>query len=581
MKTVSIEHLTRVEGNGGVAVTIDGKVVTDVKFNIYEGPRLIERLTVGRTPDEDVSLAPRICAICSVSHKNAVLRAMEDALGVAVSPKVTAARELMHMGEMIESHALHLFLLSLPDYLGYPNAVAMAGDYDREAKLGLALKQFGNHIMKVYTGRYIHGENPIIGGFGKYPEPDALREIRARAAEFLNAAPEIAGLFCELDYPASPEAETLFACCEPGDGSYGFWGEEILLSNGKRYPKADYTRLTNEFIVPHSYAKRSRYDGKPFSVGALARVVNLGERFTGVVGDLYAKSFNQRWTRNPLYHNASQALELVYCLERILELVDRLLEEPENPPPAERTRRDGAGTGLVEAPRGLWVHHYEVSGGLVAGSDIVTPTAMNAEDIERYCQVAAQNLLDDGKADEIRQTLGVVVRAFDPCISCSAHAVEVSHQPACAWESELERLQREAAPLVVGVGVDDRGDDGLGPAVVRALQVRGYEPVIAEAEWRGPDLTDGERPIVFVDAMDFGGEPGDVTLLGLRQALNHTTLSHRLLPFVGEAQDLSWVGRAYLLGVQPGTTEPGSGMTEPVSAAVERIAAAFTADRDQ
>jgi len=144
MKTVSIDHISRVEGNGGLVATIDGKVVTDVKFSIFEGPRLLERITVGRTPEEDVSLVPRVCAICTLSHKNAILRAMENALSVKVPQKVNLIRELMHMGEMIESHSLHAFLLALPDYLGFPNAIAMAAKYNHEVKIGLEMKNYGN-----------------------------------------------------------------------------------------------------------------------------------------------------------------------------------------------------------------------------------------------------------------------------------------------------------------------------------------------------------------------------------------------------------------------------------------------------
>ena len=145
MKRISVDHLARVEGNGGISATIDGKTVTEVKFIINEGPRLIEKLTVGRTPDEDVSMSPRICAICSISHKNAVIRAMENALSVKVSPKVTLLRELMHMGEMIESHSLHVYYLALPDYVGFPNAIAMASKFELEVKIALEMKNFGNH----------------------------------------------------------------------------------------------------------------------------------------------------------------------------------------------------------------------------------------------------------------------------------------------------------------------------------------------------------------------------------------------------------------------------------------------------
>ena len=462
MKKITIEHLARVEGNGGVTATIDGNIVTDVKFNVFEGPRLVERLTVGRTPEEDVSMAPRICAICSVSHRNAVLRAMENALSVTVPRKVYLTRELMHMGEMVESHCLHVYYLALPDYVGFPNAIAMASKFGFEVKIALEMKEFGNHIMKVLSGRYIHGENPVIGGFGKYPTKEELFWIKNRAIQFIPFVHKTVSLFCELDYPDSPEEDTLYACCEPDHDSYGFWGDEILLSTGEKIFRDDYQKLTNEFVVPYSYAKRSRYKGKPYSVGALARVNNLGERLQGEAGERYKKYFNSRWAKNPLFHNAAQALELLSCFERIPRLVDEILEFPEDPPVVKYDTDEGEGTGLVEAPRGLLIHHYGISEGLVTQADIITPTAQNAEDIERYCRIAAQKLCGERRENEIENRLNLVVRAFDPCISCSAHMAEVKHAPRDSWKETFDKIKSEGNPVFIGIGNPDRSDDALG-----------------------------------------------------------------------------------------------------------------------
>ena len=168
------------------------------------------------------------------------------------------------------------------------------------------------------------------------------------------------------------------------------------------------------------------------------------------------------WKRNPLYHVAAQALELMYCFERIPQLADILLDLPENPPLAKSDRKDGIGTGIVEAPRGLLVHHYEIENGLVKHSDIITPTAMNAEDIERYCYIAAQQLLDEDREDEIRDRMDIIVRAFDPCISCSAHMAEVNHAPSEDWKSKLDTLRENQEPFFIGVGRKENSDDALG-----------------------------------------------------------------------------------------------------------------------
>ena len=574
MKKITIEHLARVEGNGGVTVTIDGKVVTDVKFNIYEGPRLIERLTVGRTPEEDVSIAPRICAICTLSHKNAVLRAMENALSVAVPQKVYLARELMHMGEMIESHSLHVYYLALPDYVGFPNAIAMASKFAFEVKIALEMKEFGNHVMKVLSGRYIHGENPVIGGFGKLPSKEELLWIKSRAIQFMPFVYKTVSLFCELNYPDCPEEDTLYACCEPGNNEYGFWGDEILLSTGEKIFRDDYKKLTNEFVVSHSYAKRSRYNGKPYSVGALARVNNLGERLEGEAGEWYKKYFNQRWKRNPLFHNAAQALEILYCFERIPQLVDEILQFPEDPPLVQYTAKEGRGTGLVEAPRGLLIHHYEVKDGLVNQVDIVTPTAQNAEDIERYCQLAAQKLLDEGKENEIRDRMDLVVRAFDPCISCSAHLAKVQRAPKENWKEQLNEIRSKGTPIYVGVGNQNRTDDALGLNLAKKLRKRGVGQVWLEAELEGRGIPFGDRndqPLIFLDAVDFGEKPGKVTLLPLEYVFRQASLSHRFIPFIQVFRSHEQIKNAYILGIQPQSVKEGRDLSLYVSEALEKI----------
>lgn len=574
MKTITIEHLARVEGNGGVSATIDGKVVSDVKFNIFEGPRLIERLIVGRTPEEDVSMAPRICAICSISHKNAVLRAMENALSITVPRKVYLSRELMHMGEMIESHSLHIYYLALPDYVGFPNAIAMASKFAFEVKIALEMKEFGNHIMKVLSGRYIHGENPVIGGFGKYPTRKELLWLKNRAVQFMPFVYKTVSLFCELDYPDSPEEDTLYACCEPGTNSYGFWGDEILLSTGEKIHRDDYKKLTNEFVVSHSFAKRSRYDGKPYSVGALARVNNLGERFEGETGERYKKYFHDRWKRNPLFHNAAQALELVYCFERIPRLIDEILELAEDAPIIEYVVDEGQGTGLVEAPRGLLIHHYEIKDGLVENADIVTPTAQNAEDIERYCQIAAQKLLDEGKEDEIRDRLDLVVRAFDPCISCSAHLAKVKHAPQENWKEKLDKIRNAKTPIFVGVGNPRRSDDAMGIELAQKMSDKGIENVWVATESDSHDIpvnSQNGRPVIFLDAIDFKEAPGKITLLPLEYVFRNVSLSHRIAPFIQALLDSEQLKDAFILGIQPETVEEGGDISPAVQEAIDKI----------
>jgi len=572
MKKISIDHLPRVEGSGGISAIIDGKKVTDVKFSIYEGARLVERLTLGKTPEEDVNIVPRICAICTVSHKYAALRAMEKAISVKVPEKVTLFRELMHLGELIESHSLHTYYLALPDFVGFPNAIAMASKFEFEVKIALEMKEFGNHIMKTASGRFIHGENPVIGGFGKYPSEDELIWIKARATQFMPFVYKTVSLFCELDYPDCPEGETIYACCHPPQNKYGLAGDEIIVSTGEIIPGEDYKSLTDEFVVSHSYAKHSRYKGKPYSVGALARVNNLGERLEGEAGERYKKYFNPRWKTNPLFNNAAQALEILYAFERIPEIIHEMLKLPD-PPIVEYKAQNAEGTGTIEAPRGLLIHSYKITDSLVSYADIITPTAQNADDIERYCYIAAQTLLDKGEEDKIRDRMDLIVRAYDPCISCSVHMADVRKAPDNDWVRKLEEVRGKDFPIFVGVGNRDQSDDGVGIELALRMKDLGMKDVLLEEEIEEKESLwkNGDRPLVFLDAVHINEDPGKVSFIPLAYILHKAGLSHRFLPFITTATRYRQLKNSYVLGIQPASVEKGREISTPVHVAIEKI----------
>ncbi len=423
MKELNVEALARVEGDGGITVTIDGNKVKSVTLDVHEGPRLIEQLVKGMTPADDLTVIPRICAICTLSHRYSAIRGLEKALGIKPPEKAQLTRELMMLGENVESNSLHTFLLALPDFLGYPSAIAMLNDYGDDVKRALRLKKFGNHVMAVTSGRIVHGENPVIGGFGKYPGRKALEEIKLKAHELVPDAVRAVELFASIDYPTYPEADMLFMSVNAPKNQFGFAGESIIISNGKEADVEDYKKLTNERIVSHSFAKRSLYQDKPFTVGANARLINMGKRLDGQAADLLKEHYNERWLKNPLMNNLAQTIEMLWSLEHLPDAVDKVMSL-DDPPMEKPTRENGSGTGAVEAPRGTLYHHYDIKNGLIDSADIITPTAQNLDDIERHMKLTAERMLaDDKKDDEVRLGLEMVARAYDPCISCATHLV--------------------------------------------------------------------------------------------------------------------------------------------------------------
>lgn len=421
-KKIFVEPVARVEGHGGIEVIIENNEVKDVKIDIFEGPRLMEQLTIGKSPDEAVSITSRICAICFLSHRFSDIRAHERALGIKPGKKVQLLRKLAHYGEMIESHSLHYYLLALPDYLGYPDAIAMMEKFPEEVAGALELKKYGNKVMEIIAGRRVHGENMRIGGFGKMPTDEELDWIKNRALELIPTIERGINLWKDLEIPDYMEEEAIFVSVLPEDGSYGFFADTIVVSTGEKYKADDYTKVTNERVVPHSFAKRCRYKGKPYTVGALARMLNMADRLDGMAGEYFKKLYNDRWRKNPHYNNIAQAIELLFCLEKIPALVEEIKKTPYEE--AKPGKKSGKGTGLVEAPRGLLIHHYEIDKGLVKYADYVIPTTQNLDDMEKYIRNAAVNLVKKGVQD-MELPLEMIMRAYDPCISCSVHLVKV------------------------------------------------------------------------------------------------------------------------------------------------------------
>lgn len=424
-KEVMVEHVTRVEGHGSIKVLIEDEKVKEVKFEIFEGPRFIEKVLVGRMYYEVPDIVARICSICPDPHQVAAVRAIEKAFGVSVDWQTKTLRELQLLADIIASHALHLYLLALPDYLGYPDSLSMADKYGREVKMGLELKRAGNALKEVLTGRSIHGCTVKPGGYTEVPTPSELERLSEILKRSMDGAVLAVKLFSSLKYPDFARGENVFMAVDPGE-VYGFAGDYILVSSGERLPVEEYRKLTNEVAVPHSTAKHSSYKGRPFMVGALARVLLNGKKLRGRAAEMLKDLEPKLDAFNPLTNNLAQAIETVYALERAVEMIDELLDKGlKQAVEVEIKPRKGVGVAAVEAPRGVLYHCYELDEeGRITKADIITPTAQNAANMEKYIRVSAERLLSMGE-ERLEGPLELLVRAYDPCISCSAHLIKV------------------------------------------------------------------------------------------------------------------------------------------------------------
>jgi sulfhydrogenase subunit alpha len=425
--TIKVEHLARVEGHGGITVELDGGEVSRVQFDLFEGARLLESLIQGRSYEDVAQIVSRICAICSAAHSLTSIKATEAAFGVEVSPQTNLLRDLLYRGESIESHALHLFCLAVPDYLGYPGATALAADHPDAVKMGLRLKKVGNLIQDTIGGRAIHPVNVVPGGFGALPSVDQLNALRAGLEQAVEDSKATLDLLAGLPPADFCQTPTVFAGLNM-NGDYGYYaGDEVIVKANGRQEKvraADYRKLTNEKAVAHSHAKHSTFDGKPFMVGALARLT-----VNALPDDAAAAAVRRLGLRlpsgNPMDNNKAQAVELIYDIGRALAIVEKLLGEGLNEAPrVPVTPKAGAGTAVTEAPRGLLFHSYtyDADGKIVSG-DVITPTAINAASIEDHFRHAVEQSADKS-VPALTRKLEMIARAYDPCISCSVHLVQ-------------------------------------------------------------------------------------------------------------------------------------------------------------
>jgi sulfhydrogenase subunit alpha len=427
MSTILIEHLGRVEGHGGITVELEGDTVTNVHFDVFEGARLLESLVRGKRYDEVAPILSRVCAICSVAHSLTSLKATENAFGIRVSPQTELLRELMFRGESIESHALHLFLLALPDYLNYPSAIAVAADKPAPVLLGLRLKKLGNQIQETIGGRAIHPVNAVVGGFGKAPPVEELIALRSSLMQAVADGDSVIDLIASLPATDFCHSDTLYAALRSPNLDAYYAGDEVMVvSNGNRaiVNAADYRSLTNEKTVPHSTAKHSTFRGSPFMVGSLARLTVNPRRLTGKLAVAMKRLKLQLPADNPMDNNKAQALELINDVERALEIIEQLLRDgikDERAIPVQP--RAGTGSAITEAPRGLLIHSYTYDDeGRIMSADVVTPTALNAASMELHFRRAVEQCADRDEAI-IAKRLQMIARAYDPCISCSVHLV--------------------------------------------------------------------------------------------------------------------------------------------------------------
>lgn len=416
---IKIDHIAKIEGHAGFVADIVNGQAANATFSVLEGSRLLEGILRSRKYTEVSQIAARICGVCPVVHNLTSLKALEGALDVEVSEQTTLLRKLMMLGQTINSHALHVFFFSLSDFFGIENDLELIEKYPQKTQQAVGIREFGNKIIEIIGGRSIHPLTPEVGGFIRPPRAENVRKIGEDAKKILSQAIELAQLFSGLKYPDFTRETDFISLTNKNE--YAIYNGEISVNGTKRESVSDFMQRVQEIQVDYDGVKRTNIEQKPYMVGAIARINNNHKQLNKEAKKLLKASKIKLPSKNPFHNIFGQAVEIVHCLEETIKIAKiiskkELINEKHDVAP-----KAGSGYGAIEAPRGTLFYFYEVGdGGLIKNCNIITPTAQNIARLEEDLKIwlpRLQNLSEKEIQDKIR----MLIRAYDPCLTCATH----------------------------------------------------------------------------------------------------------------------------------------------------------------
>ncbi len=435
-KKITLNHVTKVEGHAEVDISIKDGKVEKCHVHSVEGARYFEGIIKGRRWDEVTLITSRICGICSCGHTIASLKAIENAFGIKATHQTEFLRELITIGERIRSHASHLYFFVLPDFLGYGSAIAMAKEYNQEIKDCLEIIRVGNELVTLIGGRDMHPFVTVVGGVTKVQPKAKFQEMLKELKGILPLVEKTIELFAGLEVPQYEKKDTVFVSLE-NDETFPLHTGEIVTNTGLRFPQEKYEDFITEYFHKDSTAKFATIEGKEFMTGALARVNNSFGKLSDRTKKLIKKYKIPVPSTNLFHNNITQALEILHWTERaiaILETNDFVPEKVKIPKlellDSSLRNEEYRGIGTIEVPRGILFHDYKFNkSGVLKEANIITPTVQNLADMEINVQIYLNEVLEkepNKKKEELQLEIEKMIRAFDPCFSCSTHFLKVN-----------------------------------------------------------------------------------------------------------------------------------------------------------
>jgi len=425
-RKITIPHIHKIEGEAGfwAKVTKTGRI-EELKFQTLLGLRQIEGILIGRRYFEVPIVVSRICGICPVPHILGACTALENALNVKVSKQTTLLRKLLLAANIIHSHTLHLFFLSLPDFFNIENDLELLKKFKKESKAALRIRRLALDITKIVGGREVHPITPTVGGFLKFPEKRKLKRILERIPKAIEDAILLIETFKKIDYP-SLERKTLFASVYSGK-DYSFFTERLVKIENKKFTISDFYSVQIEEDLKNPPVKRVKFKGKAYMVGAIARIRNNEKFLTKKAREKLLefrkerKISKEKYFKNIFYNLFSQAVEVLHFLEISKKLIKEILKLPLKERKPKIKFYPSSSLSALEAPRGTLFHYYEIDkDGRIFNCNIITPTAQFLHNVEEDLKALLPKILKLKKKEQIRK-IRSLVRIYDPCISCATH----------------------------------------------------------------------------------------------------------------------------------------------------------------
>jgi coenzyme F420-reducing hydrogenase alpha subunit len=421
---INIDQVAKIEGHLGFMGHILEGDVAKARVEVHEGARLIEGILIGRRYDDAPLITSRICGVCPIVHNICSIKSMEDALNVEVSEGVKILRKVLLMSQMLQSHSLHLFFLVLPDYFKEDETIKLTKEMEKETEQALRIRAFSDKVAEVIGGRAIHLTNTKIGGFGRFPDRKELQELQEESRELLLEAVSLAEIFKNLSYPDFSRKTEFISITNSEE--YDFYEGKINASDEEPIDVNMFLPKIKEMESPFDVVKRGQYKGDSYMVGSLARINNNKNDLKGEAKKLAEEFFKEDISYNTFHNIYSQMIEVVYCVESIDNLIEKFikggyLEEDIIAKEDFTPKEDCWGVGAVEAPRGTLFHIYNIgSDGNIKKSDVISPTAQFLQNLENDLKVFLPDLKNMDKQERERK-IKMMVRAYDPCISCATH----------------------------------------------------------------------------------------------------------------------------------------------------------------